>query len=321
MCSSDLGKTVTVYIAGGVGAGLDSYARTLMPYLGKYLPGTPTMVASNMPGAGGVQGMQYLYNIAPKDGTAIGTTNAGPISEPLIGTAKVTYDLGKLRWIGSLVKGDTVCAMWHESPIKSLADAQAREVTISATGATSAPTRTALILNALIHTKFRPIAGYDGGSSLLAVERGEVDGSCVTLTSLRTSRPDWLAQKLFVPIVQVALDPIAEYPEVPRAIALLKTDDERRTLEFLMLPYEFGNPYYLPPGAADEALAAYRAAFDRAMQDKDYLADSEKHRQRPQPRKGADVEALVQRYLATPQPIIDGAMQATDPQEIGRAHV
>jgi len=310
------GRTVTIYIAGGVGGGLDTYARTLMPYLAKYLPGEPTLVASNMPGAGGIQAVAYLYNIAPKDGTAIGTTNAGPVSEPLIGTAKLTYDLQKLRWIGSLVKGDTVCAVWHESPVKSLDDAMSREVTISATGATSAPTRSALMLNALLHTKFRPIAGYDGGSSLLAIERGEVDGTCMTLGSLKTTRPQWLAQKLLNPIVQVALDPIPEYPDVPRAVDLLKTDDERKMLEFLLLPYEFGNPYYLPAEASDEVLAAYRAAFDTAMRDPNYLADSEKRRQSPQPRTGVEVETLVARMFATPKPIIDRAIAATDPKGV-----
>jgi tripartite-type tricarboxylate transporter receptor subunit TctC len=307
------GRTVTLYVAGGVGGGLDTYARTLMPYLAKYLPGEPTVVASNMPGAGGVQAVAYLANIAPKDGTAIGTTNAGPVAEPLIGGKQLNYDLRTLRWIGSLVKGDTVCAMWHESPVKSLDDALKREVTTSATGATSAPTRTALLLNAILHTHFRPIAGYDGGSSLLAVERGEVDGTCMTLGSLKTTRPQWLSEKKLVPIVQVALDPIPEYPDVPRAIELVKNADDKAALEFLMLPYEFGNPYYLPAEASDDALATYRKAFDAAMKDPEYLADSEKRRQSPQPRTGAEVEKLVARLFATPQPIIDRTIKATDP--------
>jgi tripartite-type tricarboxylate transporter receptor subunit TctC len=268
-----------------------------------------------MPGAGGIQAVSYLYNIAPKDGTAIGTTNAGPVSEPLIGKGKaLTYDLQKLRWIGSLVKGDTVCAMWHDSPVKSLADAEAREVTISATGATSAPTRTALILNALLHTKFKPIAGYDGGSSLLALERGEVDGTCMTLGSLKTTRPQWLTEKKLNPIVQVALDPIPDYPDVPRAITLLKTDEERKMLEFFLLPYEFGNPYYLPAGASDETLAGYRKAFDAAMDDREYRADSEKRRQKVQPRKGDEVATLVAHMFATPKDIVQRTIEATDPQ-------
>lgn len=308
------GRTVTIYVAGGAGGGVDTFARTLIPYLAKNLPGEPAMVVSNMPGAGGIQAVQHLYNVAAKDGTAIGTTNAGPVSEPLIGTVKVNYDMRKFRWIGSLAKGDTVCLVWHESPIKSLADAKAHEVTISATGATSAPTRSALLMNALLGTKFRPIAGYDGGTSLLAIERREVDGTCVTLGSLRTTRPQWLRDKDVRLLVQVSLSADPDYPDVPRAADLLTSDEERAMLEFFLLPYEFQNPFMLPPGASDDMLAAYRKAFDAAVKDPAYLADAEKRRQTVRPRTGPDVEALVARMFATPKPIIERTIDATEPK-------
>lgn len=307
------GKTVTVYVAGGVGGGIDTQARTLIPYLSKYLPGAPGVVVRNMPGAGGIEGVQYLYNIAAKDGTAIGTTNAGPVAEPMLGTTKPNYDLQKFRWIGSLVKGDTVCAVWDESGIKSLDDAKAREVTISTTGATSAPTRSALMLNALLHTRFRPIAGYDGGSSLLAIERQEVDGTCVTLDSLRTTRPDWLRDKKLRLLVQVSLTADPEYPEVPRAVDFLSNAEDRAMLEFFLTPYEFQNPYMLPPGVPDTMLAAYRTAFDVAMQDPGYRADAEKRHQNIQARTGQDVESLVRKMFATPKAIIQRAVDATEP--------
>jgi tripartite-type tricarboxylate transporter receptor subunit TctC len=307
------GKTVTVYVAGGVGGGVDAFARTLTPYLAKYLPGDPAIVASNMPGGGGMQAMQYLYNVAAKDGTAIGTTNAGPVAEPLIGTTKVNYDMQRFRWIGSLAKGDTVCAAWGESPIKSLEDAKTREVTISATGATSAPTRSALLMNALLGTRFRPIAGYNGGTSLLAIERGEVDGTCVTLGSLRTTRPQWLRDKKIRLLVQVSLTADPDYPDVPRAADLIKSDDEKAMLEFFLIPYEFQNPFMLPPGAPDAALAAWRAAFDKAVADPAYRADALKRRQNVQPRTGPDVQSLVTAMFATPKAIIQRTIAATDP--------
>lgn len=308
------GKTVTVFVAGGVGGGVDTFARTLLPYLAKNLPGDPAMVVSNMPGAGGIQAVQHLYNVAAKDGTAIGTTNAGPVSEPLIGTVKVNYDMRRFRWIGSLAKGDTVCLVWHDSPIKSLADAKAREVTFSATGATSAPTRSALLMNALLGTKFRPIAGYDGGTSLLAIERREVDGTCLTLGSLRTTRPQWLRDKQVRLLVQVSLTADPDYPDVPRAADLLTSDEERAMLEFFLLPYEFQNPFMLPPGAPDDMLAAYRKAFDAAVKDPAYLAEAAQRRQTVRPRTGQDVEALVAKMFATPQPIIARTVAATEPK-------
>ena len=179
------GKTITIYIAGGAGGGIDAYARTFGPYLAKNLPGQPTFVASNMPGGGGAQAVQYLYNVAAKDGTAFGTTNAGPVSEPQLGGLKVNYDLGKFHWVGSLAKGNTVCAVWHASPVKTFEDLFTREVTIASTGATSAPARAAWLMNALIGTKIKPISGYNGGTALLAIERGEVDGTCFCVMIMR----------------------------------------------------------------------------------------------------------------------------------------
>lgn len=314
-CAADLrDKTVTVYVAGGVGGGVDAYARTLMPYLAKYLPGQPTMVASNMPGAGGIQAVQYLYNVAPHDGTAIGTTNAGPVAEPLIGAHKVEYDLRKFAWIGSLAKGDTVCAAWAASGIRTLDDAKTREVTIAATGATSAPTRSALLMDDLLHTRFRPIAGYNGGTALLALERGEVDGICMTLGSLRTTRPQWLAEKKLNILVQVSLTADPDFPEAPRTYDLLESADDKAMLEFFLLTYEFQNPFYLPPGAAPDMVAAYRGAFDKAMADPAYQADAKKRRQIIRPRDGAEVEALVKKMFATPKAIIDRTIAATDPK-------
>jgi tripartite-type tricarboxylate transporter receptor subunit TctC len=307
------GKTVTTYVAGGVGGGVDNFARTLAPYLGKHLPGEPTVVASNMPGGGGVQAVQYLYNIAAKDGTAIGTTNAGPIVEPLLGTATLNYDLQKFRWIGSLVKGDTVCSVWHLSGIKTLADAKTREVPLTSTGVTASPTRSALLMNALIGTRFKPIAGYDGGTSLLAIERGESAGICITLNSLRTTRPDWLRDKKIVPLVQVSLSADPEFPDVPRAADLIGDPDHRQMLDFFMLPYEFNNPFYLPPGVSDEVLAAYRVAFEAAIRDPSYLAEAAKRRQTITPRDGADVTNLVDKLLATPKAIVRRTIEATTP--------
>jgi hypothetical protein len=256
------GKTVTIYVAGGVGGGVDQFARTLAPYLGKHLPGEPAVVASNMPGSGGVQAVAYLYNVAAKDGTAIGTTNVGPVVEPLLGSKALNYDLHKFRWVGSLVKGDTVCAVWHLSGIRTIEDAKTREVPLTSTGITASPTRSALLMNALLGTRFRPVAGYDGGTSLLAIERGEQAGICVTLASLRTTRPDWIRDKKILPLVQVSLTPDPEFPHVPRAADLITSHEHRQMLEFFLLPHEFSNPYYLPPGVSDEVVVAQAA--DRA---------------------------------------------------------
>lgn len=306
------GKTVTIFVGGGAGGGVDIFARTFANHLGKYLPGEPQVVVSNMPGNGGIQAVQFSYNVAAKDGTAIGTTNAGPIVEPLMGGAFVgNYDLTRFRWIGSLLKGDTVCAVWHGSKTKSLDDARRQEVVMASTGATSAPMRSALLMNALIGTRFKPISGFHVGNALLAIERGEVEGICNTLSSMRTTRADWLRDAKLLPLVQVAMTPDVLFPQVPRAIDLLQSDEQRQMLEFYLLPYEFNNPYFLPPGAPDDALAVHRKAFDSVMKDPVYRSEAKHRGQNLAPRTGDEVGQLVSKLFATPKPVIQRTIEAT----------
>jgi tripartite-type tricarboxylate transporter receptor subunit TctC len=312
------GRTVTLYVAGGVGGGVDAYARSFVPHLAHYLPGEPAIIVSNMPGAGGIQALQYLYNVAPHDGIAIGTTNAGPVSEPVMGDANVKYDLLKFGWFGSLAKGDTVCAVWSSSPVMTIAEARSREVTISSTGALSAPTRTALLLNALLGTKLKPIPGYDGGTSLLAVERGEVDGTCVTLDSLRATRPDWFRDKKLRLLVQCSLDKDPDFPDVPRAYDLISDETGRRMLEFFLTPYEVQNPFYLAPGYTPEMLAAYRTAFDKAAADPAFRSEAEARGLKIETRTGAEVEAVIKKMLATPEDIQRRTRAVTDPKSAGK---
>lgn len=305
------GKTVTVIVSGGVGGGVDAYARTFLPFLVKHLPGNPATIVQNMPGGGGVQGVQQLYNLGPKDGTMIATTPAGPIKEPLMGTMKSLYDLRKFRWFGSLATDDTVCFVWNTSSIRSLDDARAREVPISATGASSNSTLGPLLLNALIGTRFKPISGYDGGTSMLAVERGEVDGRCVTLNDLHTSKPDWINKKLIR--ILLAVTPAARKgaPEAPYARDLVTTESGRQALDFFSAPDEVQNPFMLPPGTSDEIVDAYRSAFDAATKDPAYMAAAARTRQDVVPQSGAAVEGIIQAMYATSPEVINFVKQAT----------
>ena len=308
------GKTVTIYVAGGAGGGVDAYARILSPFLSKYLPGQPAMKVANMPGGGGVQAVQYIYNIAPKNGTAIGTTNAGPVAQPLMEKQlKTAYDLRKLNWIGSVAKGNTVCATWHTSPVKTLKDAQTRQAVIGTTGIRSAPTRSALLMNSTLKTQFKPISGYNGGSLLIALESGEIDGVCTTLNSLRTTRPQWLRDKKLNILFHVAVRKDKEYESIPSAYEHMDAK-QKKMLEFFLTPYEFNNPYYLPPGVAPEIVKAHRDAFDKAMQDKAYRADAARRKQDIDVETGASVQKMVMQMFATPQDIIDATIAAVNPK-------
>ena len=306
-------KTVTIYVGGGTGGGVDAYARTIAPYFQKHLPGNPPVVVSNMPGAGGAQAVQYLYNVAPKTGVAIGSTNVGPIADPFLEKVPSNYDVSKFAWIGSLAKGNTVCAVWHTVNVSSIEDVKNRVVTVATTGARSAPTRSALLMNSFIGTKFKPISGYTGGTALLALERGEVDATCTTLNSLRTTRPQWISDGSLKILVHVAMDVDPGFNKVPRAFDFIKDAKDRDALEFFLLPYEFNNPFYLPPGVSGEAVKAWRAAFDAAVADPDYKADSAKRQQDVEVKTGDEVETLVKKLFATPAGVIKRTIEAIDP--------
>jgi tripartite-type tricarboxylate transporter receptor subunit TctC len=306
------GKTVTLYAALGVGGGGDTMARTLIPYLEKNLPGRPTIVVRNMPGGGGIQGVQYLYNVAPKDGTAFGLTPGGPIKEPLMGSSgKATYDLRKFQWIGSLGAEDSVCAVWHTSPIKSLQDARTTEVKLAATGVASNSALVPLLINDLAGTRLKPISGYDGGTSLLAVERGEMDGRCMSVASLRATRPNWITDHLvrFLFVTSESDDP--DLKGVPTISALLKNDADRQALKFFEMPDEIQDPFMLPPGVSTEAVAAFRKAFDASVGNSTYLDDARRHKQTIVPHTGAEVQATIQAMYDTPQAVVERVKRAT----------
>ncbi len=306
------GKTVSVTVAGGVGGGVDLYTRLFINYLRLQLPGQPSMVVQNMPGGGGLQGVQNVYNIGAKDGTSIGVTPAGPIKEPLMGSGKVNYDLRNFRWVGSMTSEDTVCLVWHTSLVKNLEDARQRDVPISATGAASNSTLGPLLMNNLLGTRFKPISGYDGGTSMLAVERGEVDGRCVTLSSVLVSQPRWLTDNLMRILFTISkMDDVKEAAGAPYARNLLKTDEERAAYDFFGASDEIQNPFFLPPGTPDDVVNGYRAAFSKAINDPAYRQESSARNQRVEPLDGAAVEKVIAAMYATPPQVIERVKRAT----------
>lgn len=306
------GKTVQVTVAGGVGGGVDLYTRLLLQFMSQHLPGKPTMVVQNMPGGGGLQGVQNVYNLGAKDGTSLGVTPAGPIKEPLMGNSKVNYDLRKFNWVGSLTAEDTVCLVWHTSSIKTIDDAKAREVPLSATGAASNSTLGPLLINNLLGTKFKPISGYDGGTSMLAVERGEVDGRCTTLSSVRTAQPNWISSKLIRVLFAVSnVDDDPDFSKVPQVRDLLKSDADKAAFQFFGAPDEIQDPFFLPPDTPADVVAGYRKAFDETMNDPVYRAEAAKRSQRLVPLSGPKVAEVIDRMYATPPEVIERVKKAT----------
>ena len=255
--------------------------------------------------------MQALYNLGAKDGTAIATTPAGPIKEPLMGAGKVNYDLRQFGWVGSLTVEDTACLVWHTSTLKTIDDAKTRDVPLSATGAGSNSTLGPLLLNALLGTRFKPISGYDGGTSMLAVEREEVEGRCTTLNSVRGTKARWITEKLVRALVMLSDIDDPDFPGVPRARSLLKSDDDRLAFEFFQGPDEIQNPFMLPPGAPADIVDSYRKAFVAAVKDPEFVALAAQRQMNIAPHTGAEVQAKIAAMYATPPAVIERVKRAT----------
>ena len=191
-------KSVTMLVGSGAGGGYDTYARIFARHMARYIPGNPTIIAKNMPAAAGLAAANTLYTTADKDGSTIAAFTNGSAMEPLFGNASARYDAQKFNWLGSIGKLQNVCATWHQSSIKTIAAARAREVIVAAAGATSNTAIVPRTLNALIDTKFKVIAGYDTGAGLtLSIERGEAEGICgLSWSTMKASRPHWIRDKL-----------------------------------------------------------------------------------------------------------------------------
>src|SRR6185295_6164569 len=211
------GKTVTITVGYSAGGGYDIYARALGRHMGRHLPGNPNFIIQNITGAGSVNAVNHLYNVAAKDGTVMSTFGRGLAMEPLIGTARVQYDATKLTWIGSGANEVSLCSVWHTSPVKTWADALKTEFTAAGEGAGSDPDSFSAIIKNLFGIKIRLVTGYQGTSdTILAMERGEVDGRCgSSWSSLKSIRPQWIEKKMLNHIAYMSEVKAPELPDVP----------------------------------------------------------------------------------------------------------
>src|SRR5215510_6307920 len=225
------------------------------------------------------------------------------------------YDAFKLNWLGSIGKLQNVCATWHASPIKTIAQAREREVIVAAA---AAPTNTAImprVLNALIGTRFKPIIGYDPGAGLtMSIERGEAEGICgLSWSTMKASRPHWIRDKLLNVIVQMGLDKLPDLPTVPAALDLVSDPVKKEVLTLILIRQEPGRPLAAPPGVPADRVAALRHAFDLTMKDPEFVAEAEKLQLEIEPLNATEIERLLTRAYATPKPIVQQAAELLEP--------
>jgi tripartite-type tricarboxylate transporter receptor subunit TctC len=300
------GKELTLIIGSGTGGGYDAYGRLIGKHLVNHLPGKPVFVPRNMPGAGGRRGFSYIYNVAAKDGTVIGTTlRTVPIDPILHSHETFDYDSTKINWLGSANKEVSTCAVWHTAPARTLEQARKTELLLGSTGASSNETLQALLLNAVLGTKFRVVQGYKSSSEvMLAAERGEVHGRCgFGWDSIVSRYKDDYDQKKLIVLVQLGLHKHPDIPDVPFIMDLVKSPEDRQIVELFIGPNEMGRPFFAPPGLPKERVAELRHAFDATMTDKAMLADTDKANMAIAPMSGQQVEELMLRMYKTPAPV------------------
>ncbi len=294
---------VVGYSAGG---GYDTYARVLARHMSKYIPGNPTIVVQNMPGAGSLKAANYIYGVAPKDGSVFGTFGRGLAMEPLIGTSATRFDARTFAWLGSGSNEFSMFVLRREAPVQTWSDMQTTPFTVSGEGSGSDPDIYAAVLKNGFGVKLKLISGYPGTAEMaLAIDRGEVDGRASwSWSSLKTLKPEWLANKEVNLPIQMNLTKNPDLPDVPLVTDFAKTDRERQILDLVISRQTMGRPFAAPPGLPPDRAAVLRAAFDATMADKDFLNEAAERGLDVNPVTGSALDKLVGDLYATPSDVI-----------------
>ncbi|MFM1815798.1 MAG: hypothetical protein RLZ98_2493 [Pseudomonadota bacterium] len=299
------GKSIRMIIGSGTGGGFDAYGRLLALHMGRHIPGNPTFVVQNMPGAGSLILSNYLANIVAGDGTIIGAVSPAAATHPLYSPAKAKYDSRDLGWIGSLHTDTYVTVAWHEAPIKSFKEVFEKEFVVGSSGGPSSEYPP--LMNAILGTRLKLVEGYKGSSqSMLAMQRGEVNGiGVIQWGSLKSRNYDLIRDKKIVPIVHYAKEPSQEVSGVPSIYDFAKTDDQRQMLDAVVAFQAVGRPYVVPPKVTPAVLSTMRQAFDATVADKQFIDDAAKRKFDLAPTPGAKLQEIVAGVAATPPAIIE----------------
>lgn len=306
------GKVVNVIIGFSAGGGYDLYARLLARHIGKYIPGNPTVVPQNMPGAGTLKAAQYLFSVAPKDGTYIGTfTRSLPLS-PLFGLPGANFDPRKFVWLGSITHDTILCLSWHESKIKTFNDTLSAEYRVGGEGKSSDPDLYATLLKSVLNSKAKLVTGYPGSADIvLAMERGELDGLCgISYSTLKSRHASWLANKQLNILVQGGMEKDPELPDTPMLLDLAKNEEQRKIIELYLAPQTIARPFVASPGIPEARARALQAAFAKTMQDKEFLAEAEKLHLDVNPVGGDEILKILNSIYETPKDTITKAAMA-----------
>jgi tripartite-type tricarboxylate transporter receptor subunit TctC len=295
------GKTVNMLIGVGVGGEYDIQARLVARHIGKHIPGNPNVVPQNMTGAGGLRMINYLYNVAPKDGLSIGmVANAFPAMQAA-GISGVQFDAAKMQWLGTIAPVVETMAVWHTTGVKNIDDLRRRETVAGASARGAITFIYPSMMNDFLGTKFKIVTGYPGGNQInLAMERGEVEARNNTWSSWKATKADWLKDKKVTVIAQAG--PRAPDLDAPSVEDAARTPEERQLIELVVSGTQFGRPM-ATNAAPPERVATLRAAFAATMKDPEFLAEAKALNFEVDPVLGEKMQKIVDKVLATPKDV------------------
>jgi tripartite-type tricarboxylate transporter receptor subunit TctC len=295
------GKTVRIVVGVGVGSGYDINARAIARHLSNHIPGNPTVIVQNQPGAGSLTMTNALYNTGPFDGTVIGASFNGMPTTPLLQPTGVRFDPVKLLWIGSSNREAQVTYLWHTAPVDTFEEIRSKEIVVGAQAPGTTQFDYPMLVNHLFGFKFKVITGYESTPKIhLAMESGEVQGNGASnWSTLKALNASWIAEKKIKILAQWALRKHPDLTDVPMVLDLAKNGPDRQALLLALARLEFGRPFFLPPDVPADRVAALRHAFDATMKDKEFLADAEKVKIDIDPLSGEEVAALVEQVART----------------------
>lgn len=291
-------RTVNLYIGYAPGGSYDLYARMIARHLGRHITGEPVIVPSNMPGAGSLQAANFIYSVAPKDGTALGALGETLAMEQALRNPGVKYDASKLTWIGRIASSNNIHLVWHTAKAQSVEDALKYEMTVAGTGPANLAETVPKLLNALIGTKFKVISGYaSSGPGMLAMERGEVDGAGTSWAAVKSTKQYWLRDKKVKVILQDLPERDPELPDVPALLEFAKSDDDRQLLNLYASGGAIGRAISAPPGMPAHITTALRQAFQGMVKDPQLKADLDKAKLDLEPADHLALESIVNKTV------------------------
>lgn len=299
------GKQLKLLVGAAVGGGADLYARIFAKYYSQHMPGQPTVVIHNMPGAGGLLVAGRIQNVEPRDGTAIASLQRNNLIQPLLSDKEVGFDPRKVNWLGSLNKELYVIIAWHTAPVQTAKEMFEKEMIIGSTGGGSETLTFPLLVNEKLQAKFKIVKGYPGSDEIaLAIQRGEVHGRAITYTTLRGDHPTWIRDKQINILVQLAATPSPDLPNVPSIMEFAKDPATRALFEFVFAPLDAGRPFAAPLDVPAPRLAALQKAFTDTANDPAFIEELKARGGSVELYTADETRRLVEKIYATPDDIV-----------------